>query len=187
MEFHRYRYGFSFTDISADTWTDILILFLYTFTTDMTYRPIYRHWYNNRYRYIGFADMGRYRPIPICQPYIHDERWDCIHFLSGVDSFKSVNFLLPLRLLQSCLSICQPTKLLLHWKQFSETMIDHDISWLIMLFRDWSFFPLVMVGQLSLPFFLTSWSIWIRDSQMSCADWSCFTSFKWSIMISHDA
>ncbi len=64
-----------------------------------------------------------------------------------------------------------------HWKQFSETMIDHGISWLIMVFHDWSFFPLVMVGQLSLPFFF----------QMSCANWSCFTSFKWSIMISHDA
>ena len=24
-----------------------------------------------------------------------------------------------------------------HWKQFSETSIDHDISWLIMLFHDW--------------------------------------------------
>ncbi len=24
-----------------------------------------------------------------------------------------------------------------HWKQFSETMIDHGISWLIMVFHDW--------------------------------------------------
>ncbi len=29
-----------------------------------------------------------------------------------------------------------------HWKQFSETTIDHDISWLIMVFHDWSFFSL---------------------------------------------
>ena len=31
--------------------------------TDITYRPIYRHVLDNRYRYIGFADMafiGRY-------------------------------------------------------------------------------------------------------------------------------
>ncbi len=44
---------------------------------------------------------------------IYNVRWDCIHFLSGVDSLKSVNFLLPLRLLQICLSISQPMKLLL--------------------------------------------------------------------------
>ncbi len=39
---------------------------------------------------------------------IHDVWWDCIHFLIGVDSLKSANFLLTLWLLQSCLSICQP-------------------------------------------------------------------------------
>ncbi len=51
-------------------------------------------------------------------PFIHDihyvrsVRWDCIHFLIEVDSLKSVNLLLSVRLLQSCLSICQPMKLL---------------------------------------------------------------------------
>ena len=33
-------------------------------------------------------------------------------FLIGVDSLKSANFLLSVRLLQSCVSICQPIKLL---------------------------------------------------------------------------
>ncbi len=31
--------------------------------TDITYRPIYRHTWDNRYRYIGFADIDIYRPI----------------------------------------------------------------------------------------------------------------------------
>ena len=44
---------------------------------------------------------------------IHNVRWDCIHFLIGVNSLKSVNFLLTIRLLQSCISICHPMKVLL--------------------------------------------------------------------------
>ncbi len=43
---------------------------------------------------------------------IHNVQWDCIQFLIKVDSLKSVNFLLTVRLLQSCLSISQPMKLL---------------------------------------------------------------------------
>ncbi len=75
---------------------------------------------------------------------------------------------------------------LLYWKHLSEIMIDHDVSWLIVTFHDWSFFSLFKIGQLSFPILLISWSTLITNSQMSCADQSCFGICKWPIMIFHD-
>ena len=43
---------------------------------------------------------------------MHNVRWDSFHFLIGIDSFKSVNFFLTIRLLRSCINICQAMKLL---------------------------------------------------------------------------
>ena len=74
-----------------------------------------------------------------------------------------------------------------HWKQFSEIMVDHSVSWLIMMFHDWSFFSWVKAGQLSLPIFMISWSTCIRDSHMSCAYQSLSHDQSWSVMTHDDA
>ncbi len=63
------------------------------------------------------------------------------HFIS--ENGSNLSFLITESVWVVCVLHRLDPEYSLHWKHLSEIMIDHDVSWLIVTFYDWSFFLLI--------------------------------------------